>query len=147
MMYGMERARDHRGSEVLSAEECDHLLSTTPIGRVAFLLGGEPQILPVNFLFEEGTIIIRTTVGSKMEAAGMHHRFAFEIDHWDSESQSGWSVLAHGMADVLNDSEEIGRLEGMGLDSWAEGAESDLWIRVRLDDVTGRKVGEPSLDR
>lgn len=144
-MWSMERPTDHRGSEVLTAQECDRLLETTPVGRIAFLLDGEPQILPVNYRFDDGSIVIRTTAGSKMEAAEMHHRFAFEIDAWDDQAQAGWSVLAHGSGEVINDAEEIERLEGMGLDSWAEGEQSDLWIRVRLDDVTGRKVGEEAV--
>lgn len=140
----VEKSTDHRGSEVLTAEECDRLLEETPIGRVAFLLDGEPQILPVNYRLDHGSIVIRTTDGSKIEAAEMHHRFGFEIDHWDPESRSGWSVVAHGSGEVINDAEEIGRLEGLGLESWAEGEVSDLWIRVRLDDVTGRRVGRPA---
>lgn len=146
-MAAMDRPTDHRGSEVLSSDECDHLLATTPVGRVAFLLDGDPQILPVNYLYEEGSIVIRTTVGSKMEAAEMHHRFAFEIDHWDSRSQTGWSVLAHGSGQVVDDEDEIHRLQGLGLDSWADRDRNDLWIRIRLDDVTGRKVGETELNR
>lgn len=125
----------------MTAAECDRLLSTTPIGRVSFLLDGEPQILPVNYRYQDGSIVIRTTVGSKMEAAEMHHRFAFEIDQWDAEAQSGWSVVAHGSGEVVNDSEEIRRMEKLGLESWADGQQHDLWIRLRLDDITGRRVG------
>lgn len=140
-MSSMDTPTDHRGSEVLTAAECDRLLSTTPIGRVSFLLDGEPQILPVNYRYQDGSIVIRTTVGSKMEAAEMHHRFAFEIDQWDAEAQSGWSVVAHGSGEVVNDSEEIRRMEKLGLESWADGQLHDLWIRLRLDDITGRRVG------
>lgn len=146
-MAAAERPTDHRGSEVLTAEECDRLLSTTPVGRVAFLADGEPQILPVNYGLEEGAIVIRTTFGSKIEAAELHHHFAFEIDRWDPDSRSGWSVVAHGVGEVVEDPDEIRRLEGIGLESWAEGGATDLWIRIRLEDVTGRKVGEISLNR
>lgn len=140
-MSSMDRPTDHRGSEVLTSEECDRLLSTTPMGRVSFLLDGEPQILPVNYRFEDGSIVIRTTAGSKIEAAEMHHRFGFEIDHWDAEERSGWSVVAHGSGEVVDDPDEVRRLERLGLESWAGGQESDLWIRLRLDDITGRRVG------
>lgn len=141
-MAAMDRPTDHRGSEVLTSGECDRLLAGTPIGRIAFLLDGEPHIFPVNYRYEGGAIIVRSTVGSKIEAAEMHHRFAFEIDHWDAESHTGWSVVAHGSGEVVNDEEEILRMEGMGLESWAEGEAGDLWVRIRLDDVTGRQVGD-----
>lgn len=140
-MASMDAPTDHRGSEVLTSHECDRLLSTTPIGRVSFLLDGEPQILPVNYRFDDGSILIRTTVGSKIEAAEMHHRFAFEIDDWDAEAGSGWSVVAHGSGEVVNDPDEIQRMENLGLESWAQGQDNDLWIRLRLDDITGRRVG------
>lgn len=141
-MISVDRPTDHRGSGVLSQEECDRLLRETPVGRVAFLLGGEPQILPVNFRYESGSIVIRTTMGSKIEAAEMHHRFGFEIDDWDPGSRSGWSVVCHGSGEVVDEADEISRLQSLGLESWAdEDQPEDLWIRLRLDDITGRRVG------
>lgn len=139
-MGTMDRPTDHRGLGVLSPEECDRLLASTPIGRVAFLLAGDPHILPVNYTFQEGSIVIRTSIGSKMDAAEMHSRFAFEIDGWDTENESGWSVLAHGMGTVVTDEAEVAELENLGLRSWADEGSGDLWIRIILDDVTGRRV-------
>lgn len=141
-MGSMEPPTDHRGSEVLSASECDELLASTPVGRVAFILGGEPHILPVNYRYVDQTIVIRSTTGSKMEAAEMHRRFAFEIDEWDTDTRRGWSVLAHGMGTVEQDEAEIRRFEDLGLHPWTENdTEADLWIRIRLDDVSGRRIG------
>lgn len=140
-MASPEKPTDHRGSEVLDAAECDGLLSRTPIGRVAFLLNGDPQILPVNYRYVDGAILIRTTIGSKLDAAEMHHRFAFEIDEWDPDSRQGWSVVAHGAGEVVEDPAELAALEQLGLEPWTEDERMDLWVRLRLDDVTGRRVG------
>lgn len=141
-MISEERPTDHRGSQVMSREECDRFLQETPVGRVAFLLDGEPQILPVNYRYEDGSIVILTTAGSKMEAAEMHHRFGFEIDDWDPASRTGWSVVAHGSGEVVSEPDEISRLQDLGLETWAvEGETKDLWVRLRLDDITGRRVG------
>lgn len=140
-MGAMERPTDHRGSEVLSREECDRLLDSAQVGRVAFLYAGDPHILPINYRFHQGAIIFRTTVGSKMDAAEMHRRFAFEIDGWDADSGSGWSVLAHGMGEAVTDPEETAALEGLGLVSWAGDESEDMWFRIALDDITGRGVG------
>lgn len=137
----MERPTDHRGSEVLSRDECDRLLNSTPVGRVAFLHAGDPHILPINYRFHQGSIIFRTTLGSKMDAAEMHSRFAFEIDDWDSESGTGWSVLAHGMGEAVTDEDEVDELLGLGLAPWAGEESEDLWFRITLDDITGRRVG------
>lgn|SRR5690606_19061797 len=134
------RPSDHRGSEVMTTEECDRLLAETPIGRVAFLSDGDPHILPVNYRYHQNTIVIRTTAGSKMEAAEMRSRFAFEIDGWDERSRTGWSVLAHGWGETVEDADEIAELRQLGLEPWADGEGTDLWIRIRLDDITGRRV-------
>lgn len=139
-MEPMNPPTDHRGLEVLSPEECDRLLETTPIGRVAFVHAGEPQILPVNYRYVEGSIVIRTTVGSKLDVAEMEGRFAFEIDDWDPATRTGWSVLGHGIATVVTDEEEVARLEALGLHPWAEETTGDHWIRIILDDVTGRRI-------
>lgn len=138
----MEPPTDHRGSEVLSPEECDELLASTPVGRVAFIHGGEPHILPVNYRYVDQTIVIRSTRGSKIEAAEMHSRFAFEIDSWEADARTGWSVLAHGTGTIEEDEAEIRRLEELGLSPWTDGDDpEDLWIRIRLDDITGRRIG------
>ncbi|HEX7100920.1 MAG TPA: pyridoxamine 5'-phosphate oxidase family protein [Acidimicrobiia bacterium] len=139
-MDSMNPPTDHRGLEVLTPEECDRLLEETPIGRVAFLHAGEPQILPVNYRYVEGSIVIRTSIGSKMDVAEMQGRFAFEIDDWDTDTETGWSVLAHGIATVVTDEDEVARLSALGLRPWAEEKTGDLWIRLILDDVTGRRI-------
>ena len=70
----------------------------------------------------------------------MQGRFAFEIDDWDTDTETGWSVLAHGIATVVTDEDEVARLSALGLRPWAEEKTGDLWIRLILDDVTGRRI-------
>ena len=58
----------------------------------------------MNYRFHEGAIVFRTTTGSKLEAAGRRAAVAFEIDGWDDETQTGWSVLVKGTAvEILSD--------------------------------------------
>ena len=45
----MQRLDDVTVLEELEAEECLRLLATQGIGRVAFIVDGEPTVLPVNF--------------------------------------------------------------------------------------------------
>lgn len=139
-MDDMSPPSDHRGSEVLDAAECDRLLTDTPVGRVSFLGDGEPQILPVNYRYRGNAIVIRTTVGSKMDAAEMHNRFAFEIDGWDADGRTGWSVVVHGHGRVVEDEAEIAELERLGLEPWTKNRGGDLWIEILVDDITGRRV-------
>jgi len=130
----MDRVLDHTGMEVLSPTECDELLASVPVGRVAFLDDGDPVILPVNFLWRGGVIIFRTSVGSKLDAAIRHRPVAFEVDDWDSKS--GWSVLVRGVAHEVLDG--IDELDSLGLEPWA--AERDRWVEIRPAEITGRRI-------
>lgn len=132
--------RDHAGLEVMSRAECDEKLESTSVGRVGFLADGDVTILPVNYRMSGGTIVFRTTSGSKLEAAGRRAPVAFEIDGWDDSTQTGWSVLAKGTAvEVLSDDEAASLFE-LGLRPWAEAVERRQWVRIRPDEITGRKI-------
>ena len=71
---------DRTGLEVITPDECADLLSTTPVGRLAFVVDGEPVVLPVNFGFVDGAIVFRTLAGQKFQAALTEQTVAFEVD-------------------------------------------------------------------
>jgi uncharacterized protein len=132
-------ARDRNGLEVLSYEACQGLLRTTSIGRVAIVEAGTPTIRPVTYAMDGTTVVFRSLVGSKLDAAERSRPVAFEIDEHDAEARTGWSVLVTGVADVVEDPDEIARLEDLGLDTWAlAAADEATWVRLRADTVTGR---------
>jgi nitroimidazol reductase NimA-like FMN-containing flavoprotein (pyridoxamine 5'-phosphate oxidase superfamily) len=84
----------------LSEVECRRLLGTESIGRVGLTSGGLPCILPVSYLVKDDAILFRTGGGTKLRAAESGDVLAFEVDHFDPETGSGWSVLALGRATV-----------------------------------------------
>ncbi len=131
---------DHAGLEVLTRAECDHLLATTPIGRVAFQSDGEIEVLPVNFVWIDGTVAFRTAAGAKLEAAARHAPVSFEIDSWDPETRTGWSVLVKGVSIEILEEDDEASLKTTGLRPWAEAVERRRWVRIRPDDITGRKI-------
>lgn len=133
-------AVDHGGLEVLSLERCLELLHSVAVGRIAFLSAGGPVILPVNHAVEGRTVVFRTAVGSKLDAAVRAAVVAFEADDYDPAGRTGWSVLVRGVADVVLDRHEIERLEDLGLEAWADGIARDHWIRVRPDEISGRRI-------
>ena len=55
----------------LTTGECHDLLDRHHFGRLAFLdrVGVMPMIIPVNYLFHNGTVVFRTDPGSKLTAA------------------------------------------------------------------------------
>lgn len=138
----MEQILDHGGLEVLTFDECMALLASQPVGRIAYMEAGAPVILPVNHRLEGRQIVFRTAHGSKLAAALMNRPVAFEIDGYDAEKRTGWSVLVRGRIEVLFDPAESAVVDGERPEPWADSADRDWWIRVLPDDVTGRRIPE-----
>src|SRR3990170_2937616 len=118
---------DRRGLEVLSRSECERLLGLAEIGRVALISAGEPLILPVNYRFDEGTVVFRTATGEKLDA-------------WYPATRTGWSVLVRGNAEEVYNEKEIAALEGLGLVGWVPEVQPTVWVRIRPQDITGRRI-------
>ncbi len=131
------------GPAMLTPAECDALLRQSSVGRVAYVVDGWPVVIPVNYVFDGADVIVRTDARSKLAAATRHHQaqIALEVDAPLSVYKSGWSVLAHGRATEVTDDEEVARLRTLPLDPWAGGVRQH-WIRIRLVQVTGRRLAE-----
>jgi nitroimidazol reductase NimA-like FMN-containing flavoprotein (pyridoxamine 5'-phosphate oxidase superfamily) len=95
---------------VFSREECLHRLGGAKIGRVAFIDSGEPVILPVNHGLDGESVVFLTAPGLKLLAADNEVPVAFEIDGYDPDRQTGWSVLISGTAASVEEEAEVARL-------------------------------------
>lgn len=131
---------DHQGLEVLDAETCWNLVAATPIGRVAFLDEGDPTILPITHRLDGRSVVFRTASGAKLHAAILGRSVAFEVDGADPHTRQGWSVLIRGVADTVHDALELSRLEEMELEPWADVVNRSHWVRIRADEITGRRI-------
>jgi nitroimidazol reductase NimA-like FMN-containing flavoprotein (pyridoxamine 5'-phosphate oxidase superfamily) len=133
---------DRRGMVVLTTEECEKRLSSTPIGRLGVVVAGEPMMFPVLFRFVDGAIVFRTAAGEKMDAVWIGAAVTFEIDGWDSEKRVGWSVIARGRAETVHDPKETRKFEALGLDDWVPRQQPTTWVRLRPAEVSGRRIPE-----
>jgi uncharacterized protein len=131
---------DHAGLEILPFGECLRLLASVPVGRVGFLADGELVILPVNHVVDGQDVVFRTGYGSKLSAAGGEGLAAFEADHYDEQTRSGWSILVTGRAEVVLDEAEVQRLGHLGLHPWVTAVQRPFWIRIRPTSVSGRQT-------
>ena len=132
-------ATDHAGLEILHLADCFRLLESVPVGRIGFLARGEVVILPVNFLVDGQDVLFRTGTGSKLSCLEIGHYVGFEADHYDAATHSGWSVVANGLAEIVEDDEETSRLDALGLAPWGA-ADDQTWIRIRPTSITGRRI-------
>ena len=132
---------DRRGLVVMTLGECEHLLAERSIGRIALMAAGEPLILPLLYQYVHGTIVFRTAPGEKLDAAWQNAAAAFEIDDWDASNRTGWSVLARGQTETVNDDAQIAELESLGLEEWVPDSQPSTWVRIRPVEITGRRIG------
>ena len=121
----------------LDRAECDRLLATGTVGRVAFTDSALPQIIPVNFAMDGHSIVFRTTATGQLAAACRDAVVAFEVDDVDDQLQTGWSVLVVGDATAITDESEIVRARQLPFAPWA-GGERDHYVRITPGIVTGR---------
>lgn len=126
--------------EALSREECFRLLDTAAVGRVGLLVGGKPEILPVNYVVEGPAVVFRTSADSVLNQVALQV-VAFQVDRIDETSHTGWSVLVQGVAHDVSSAVDVTseRLRRLSLISWAPGARH-RWFRVRVDAVSGRRL-------
>jgi uncharacterized protein len=115
------------------------LLARHHFGRIAVNDDDAPVIFPVNYVLHEGDIVLRTGVGTKLEAAARGAPATFEIDGLDPERRMGWSVLARGTVREVRDPDERRALLHLPIESEVEGEDSPL-VRLEADSVTGRRV-------
>jgi nitroimidazol reductase NimA-like FMN-containing flavoprotein (pyridoxamine 5'-phosphate oxidase superfamily) len=127
---------------VLTDFECETLLQTHRFGRLALGIEGWPAILPVNYLFEGSSIVIRTAPGAKLDE-GPLNMVAFEIDGADRYGYWGWSVLVQGpLFDITSSIDELSaHLRTLPVRPWVPGAH-DHWLKLTAARMSGRAFGE-----
>jgi nitroimidazol reductase NimA-like FMN-containing flavoprotein (pyridoxamine 5'-phosphate oxidase superfamily) len=131
---------DHAGMDILPLTTCLERLASVPVGRVGFVAAGEVEILPVNHVVDGQNVAFRTGIGSKLSGACLGFPITFEADGYDADGVSGWSVVIHGTADVVEDDAEASRLStALGTRGW-KGGERPYLIRIRPFSITGRQL-------
>ncbi|MBB3043432.1 MULTISPECIES: pyridoxamine 5'-phosphate oxidase family protein [Actinomycetes] len=124
----------------LSTDQCLERLGSHSVGRVIFCADDGPQIYPVNFAVDDGTIVFRTSAYGPLTSLVHHNEVAFEVDEFDREHHHGWSVIAHGRARALEGDEAHEQTTLRMLEPWAAGSRT-LHIRVTPRQLTGRQFG------
>ncbi len=126
------------GLAILGREECEQLLRTQRVGRVA-VCTDRPAVLPVVYTVMDGDIVFRTAPGEKLIAAVLHRTVAFEVDAFDTDGHTGWSVNVVGPAEEIVHPDDLRRAHDLDLPAWA-GEVRDRFVRIRTADITGRRI-------
>jgi uncharacterized protein len=131
--------------EQLSRQECLDLLSTVDVGRVVFTDRALPAVLPVTFIVDDDTIVLRTARGTRLAHAAQGAVLAFEADQVSASTRDGWSVVVMGEARIETNTPTLDRLDSL-LTAWVPGLK-DAFIRIPLNVVTGRRVSGVPVSR
>ena len=136
---------DRNGLEVLDRADCLRLLGRATLGRIGITVGALPMVLPVNFRLVGDRIVLRTTAGTKLDAATRGAIVAFEADDFEPMSHAGWSVVVTGEAREVTDPTERAELASANIPRWAPSTD-DRMVAIDTAMVSGRRI-VPGLHR
>ena len=123
----------------LSPHECRRLITPGGIGRIGLATAGGVVIVPVNFVFDGHTIVLRTDTGSVI-AAHSDGPVSFEVDRIDEALKSAWSVLIRGQAHRVVQRAVVAHLwRCADTQPWPSG-ERDVFVRITPQKISGRRV-------
>ncbi len=127
--------------EELSYAECRGLLAGGVFGRAAICTAEGPRILPVNYSVVEESVVFRTSAYGMISTRDSWP-MAFEVDHVSYEDHRGWSVVALGRGERVEDADDLALIKRTwDPRPWAAGTRP-LYVRLEWTDLTGRRVGQ-----
>ncbi|MGG5175917.1 pyridoxamine 5'-phosphate oxidase family protein [Pseudarthrobacter sp. J1763] len=124
--------------ENLAPNQCWDLLRTTSVGRLALWVTDHPDIFPINYRADHGTVVFRTGDGTKLHAALSETPVAFEADGVSPDGGTAWSVVVKGEATAVTLNQEVMDTVGLLLFPWQDGRK-DHFIRIVPSSITGRR--------
>jgi uncharacterized protein len=126
------------GVEVLNESTCWELLRGSEVGRIAVAIMNRPDIFPINYVVDHGTIVFRTNEGTKLAASVLGMGVAFEVDGYDAAAGEAWSVVIKGRAVEVVQLLDRFDLADLPLFPWHAGAKR-RFVRIEPDEITGRR--------
>lgn len=124
--------------EALSATRCWELLWATSVGRLAIDVCGQPDIFPINYAVDGGTLVFRTRAGTKLAGVVLGQYVALEIDGVDPITRTAWSVVVKGTAREVTSVAERAAAELLPLTPWVTELTPEF-VRIEPELVTGRR--------
>jgi len=127
----------------LSREECERLLASQNLGRIAIIVDGRPQIFPVNYVLEDEVVVFRTSWGLKLERSPLTP-VAFETDMVDTAAGEAWSVVLEGTAQDITEAIDTRSvsLRQLAVEPAAPG-DRPYWMGVYVREMSGRRFRFP----
>jgi nitroimidazol reductase NimA-like FMN-containing flavoprotein (pyridoxamine 5'-phosphate oxidase superfamily) len=129
---------DRFGMTVLDTKTCLELLRSQDVGRLAVAIRDHPDIFPINFVVDHGSVVFRTAEGTKLAASVLGRGVAFEVDGVDEAAGQAWSVVVKGRAVELQRMHELFEATELPLFPW-QAAPKHRFVRIEPVAITGRR--------
>jgi len=137
--------------EQVDESTCWALLRSVDVGRLAIPVDddGAPgvQIFPVNHVVDQGSIVFRTALGTKLSQITDREdtpTVAFEADNADAGTgraegdQVAWSVVVHGRAELITTATDVFDSFDIHVHPW-HASRKPFFVRLVPYRVTGRR--------
>jgi len=143
-------------TKMLSEAESLNMIAGGKIGRLGCVDNGEPYVVPINYVFEDGTIYSHSLPGRKIDAMKAHPRACLQVDEIANDFE--WrSVIAYGnFEEIRVPSDRRSILSKLlarfplltpveSVMAQDAGAPDSVVFRIVVDRITGVEEGERSL--
>jgi nitroimidazol reductase NimA-like FMN-containing flavoprotein (pyridoxamine 5'-phosphate oxidase superfamily) len=139
----MREESDRTQVEILPRPECFRLLASQTVGRLGFVVGDQPLVLPINFAVVRDVVVFRTGRGSKLGSA-LGTKVCFEVDEADAVAGGGWSVVVQGVAEEITHGDHWfdEALRRGAATTWISGGQ-DHYVRIIPHVISGRRLIPP----
>jgi nitroimidazol reductase NimA-like FMN-containing flavoprotein (pyridoxamine 5'-phosphate oxidase superfamily) len=136
----------------LSEEESLSLLRDKRVARLGCVVGNEPYVVPLNYVFDDRSVLGHSLPGRKLTAMRENPRVCVQVD--DIKDFCSWkSVIAYGGYEEITDPVERERTLNRLLSSFPNltpveslsvedaTATAPVVFRIRVDSITGISEG------
>jgi nitroimidazol reductase NimA-like FMN-containing flavoprotein (pyridoxamine 5'-phosphate oxidase superfamily) len=139
----------------INVQECRALLIASRVGRLASVRDGQPYVVPISFVYEDGHAYSFSLVGHMVLAMRGHPQVCLEVDEIQNP-RNWWSVVAFGRYEELSEASHWrdhawSLLQKARPNWWEPGSEAPhsegrvaapphLFFRINIEEVTGRRA-------
>ena len=128
---------------MLCEQECLELLSQPSVGRIGASVGALPVVLPVNFALVGGSICFRADERSELAHATADAIVAFEVDAYDRDSGTGWSVLVQGKTSEVTNPATISEVVEAIPNPLGTRADATRVVEISIATLSGCRIERP----
>jgi uncharacterized protein len=128
----------HDDAQGLSVAQCQDLLASESFGRISLTMRALPVIMPVNYGYLGGSVILGMSDGPARRAIAGGNVIALSVDS-DRRADPFWTVLAIGRAAEITDQTQTGECHRLGLTDLT-GTPAAHYLQLQPDILTGYRT-------